>query len=359
MNALLRDGEGDKEEIRITEARLNETLGVLNETMAALNFTSQLSGLSKALKAIHAIGSAIDKFNRAKNSDGSYNVNLLVSGVFDIVNEIAEYLPPPISTITGTMSKLFNLFTNGGTPSQDQILKDLFASQSKMIKEEFEKQREAFEAMLDASELQTIETKAMGVLDALESRDDFISAYDGLETCLSDDVAAEITERVNYFTDQFEIYTISHVFDKKCLNLAKKSELSKDEPKQFRACATLLYTYLTIEKKKRHILSRMIALLSNSKSHYQVSDGYLEVLYKDRIKMSAWLNDTFLIESSQDVFCGMFFNDMAQWNYELEDSKPRSMTLQLMTLFSMDDNISQINCFDKAIRGKFHIEEFK
>ena len=362
LQTFLRNGEGDKEEARNTAARLEKIEKHLDDVKEGLNSMGQVSGLSKTLTAVEGIGSAIYKFQYAKNADGTWNLKKIASGVLDIVNGMAEFLPRPVSTVSATVTKLFNLFTNGGSPTQTQILKDAFAKQTEMIKEEFKNQRKAFQTMLDASELQSIETKAMGVLEALSERDEFISAYDGLETCLSDTVAAEITERVSYFTDQAEVFTIRHVFEQKCLQLAKKSALtlegflSEDEIKQSRACTTLLYTDLTIEKKKRHILSRMIGLLSSSKNHYQVSDGYLRVQNNEGKTLSAWLENTFLDPPVQDVFCGMFFYDMCPWDHAYGDNDPRSMTLELMGMFSNRNKVANINCINK---GTFNFRNLK
>ena len=345
IQGLLRTGENQKAEFRSTDSRLGKIEEQLNNVNKSLESMGEVTMLSKGLTAIGGLANGIRKWQFAVNEDGSINAKKFFSGMLDIVNGVAVLLPPPVSQITGSITSIYNLFTNGGSPTQKEIMENLFAEQAKMIKEEFAKQNEAIKVMLDASELQSIETKAMGVLDAIASREEFISAYDGLDTCLSDVVAAEITERVNYFTDQAEVYTIRHVFDKKCQMLAKKSTPSDEELPQLKVCAMLLYTEMVIEKRKRHTLSRMIGLLSNSKSHYQLSDGYLRVENKERKALSNWLESSVLKE---DVFCGLFNYNMSVWDFLYDDSLPRSLTLSLMATFTDEDKVARINCIDKG-----------
>ena len=200
-------------------------------------------------------------------------------------------------------------------------MNDAFAKQAEMIKEQFQALRKDMRLILDEVQLQNMETKALGLLDALSSKQEFISAYDGLETCLSDEVAAEITERVGYFTEQAEVFNIRHVFDEKCPKLAENAtaKMTDEEQVQLKLCATLMYTEMVIEHKKRYILGRMMALLSNSKKHYQVTDGYFKVDLNERRSLKEWLEsstlykDPFDSKSLPKVYCGLFFHNMKSW----------------------------------------------
>ena len=262
-----------------------------------------------------------------------------------------------LSTVT-----IIGIFTNGGgsekTPTE--LMNEAFAKQAKMLKEQFKELRKNLELKLDEVQLQNMETKALSLLDALSSKQEFISAYDGLETCLSDEVAAEITERVGYFTEQVEVFNVRHVFDEKCPKLAEtaKANMNNEEQVQLKLCATLLYTEMVIELKKRYILGRMMVLLSKSKKHYQVTDGYLKVDLNERRTLKAWLESSVLFKDPMDsksvpkVYCGLFYHNMKSWDFDLTDEGPRRYTLELLHMFADMDKDIRINCFDDG-KGAF------
>ena len=66
-------------------------------------------------------------------TDGSYTVNYarIGLGVLDILDGVASIVGPPFSTISGPVVAVFNLFTNGGFPTDQQAMKTLFDEQNK------------------------------------------------------------------------------------------------------------------------------------------------------------------------------------------------------------------------------------
>ena len=331
----------------MTEAKGNEIVERLDKLQKGINSTSDQDYIDRSFKALTNLGDALYKFKGAityNDTNGSYTVNYvgIVSGVLDIFDGIASTVGPPLSTLSGSVVAIFNCFTNGGLPTQQQVMKDLFEEQNKMIKEEFSKTREFMGEVVGQANLEIFEAKAMGILDDLKSRYIFIASFDGLEECLSDTVASEVTERVDYFTDQSDIFSIRHFFDLNCPKYLEENDVKKSKQRQ--ACATLLYTELVIERNKKHILSRMIGLLSKTSNHYQLVDGYLQVRTNEEESLTSWLEQTIL---PNELYCTMFHYDMNMWNFGYKSFNPRSMSLAMIqdntkTALSKLD----LNCID-------------
>ena len=162
------------------------------------------------------------------------------------------------------------------------------------------------EKLFNQTELESLKENALGMLDALESRQEFISAYEDIGGCLTDEAISEITLRVRYFMDQAGAYAVKHAFNNKC-----EGELNKsDERKSQETCTFLLYTYLTIEEKRHEILTIMISLLSNSEVYEELNLGYLNVLSHQKQSLGEWLKTTF---ENKDTYCGLFKHHNDAW----------------------------------------------
>ena len=57
--------------------------------------------LAKASGAASSAASAISKFASAKKDDGSIDVEQIASGVMDVVDTVANFLPDPIAIFAG------------------------------------------------------------------------------------------------------------------------------------------------------------------------------------------------------------------------------------------------------------------
>ena len=107
-----------------------------------------VDGLAKGSEAVTFIASAITTF---KDADG--DAKKIVSGVMDIVNAIAVFLPPPASSITSMISSIANLFLGGGSVDISTIIENAFAEQSAMILAQFEKLKSYISTALDQQNL--------------------------------------------------------------------------------------------------------------------------------------------------------------------------------------------------------------
>ena len=174
------------------------------------------------------------------------------------------------------------------------------------IKKQFKEFKVVVQGLLTEAELATIKENALGMLDALDSRYEFISAYENVGSCLTDEAISEITLRVRYFMDQAGAYAVKHAFNNKC-----EGELNKvDVRESQKTCTLLLYTYLTIEKKRHEILTIMMSLLSNSDIYEELNRGYLKVFSHQKRKLAAWLKKTF---QNKDTYCGLFKHHADVW----------------------------------------------
>ena len=213
------------------------------------------------------------------------------------------------------------MFLGGGGPSTEEVLKDEFEKQKKFIKEQFSKQEKFMLKLVTKTELESVKARALGVLDALQSRYEFIAAYEGLGTCLKENVVAEITQRVEYFMDQSDGASVKHTFDVICPDVIKKTEASKNQ----QVCAFLLYTYVVIEEKRQEILTIMLSLLANDENFDQLTYGYLAVQEHQRKDLREWLMTTV---GKVETYCGLFVYHLAVW-----DGKERQLR-ELMDLIA-------------------------
>ena len=62
------------------------------------------------------------------------------------------------------------MFGGGGAPSVESVMKEQFAKQKKFIEAQFKQQEKVMKKLLGQNELQSIKAKALGVLDALDTR---------------------------------------------------------------------------------------------------------------------------------------------------------------------------------------------
>ena len=261
---------------------------------------------AKLVTALTSFTNGLSIFMSVKKEDGSVDPLKATEGVLNVVSGISELLPAPASMVTGLISSVFNMFTGGGGPSTEQVIMDEFKKQKEFIEKEFEKQRSFMEKLWTKTELESFKIKALGIMDALESRYEFISAYEDIGSCLEDNVVAEITQRVEYFLDQSDVYAVKHAFDIKC-----PAELTKaDALESQKACSFLIYTYLTIEEKQHEILTIMLSLLFNSENYEELTHGYLKVQAEKKETLRQWLSKTFKVT---DTYCGLFFFHKDVW----------------------------------------------
>ena len=88
------------------------------------------------------------------------------------------------------------MFFGGGGPSTEEVLKDEFKKQKEFIEKQFKEQNIFMQKLMNQTQVENVQAKAYGVLDAIESRYEFITAYKGVSTCLNEDVINQVTLRV-------------------------------------------------------------------------------------------------------------------------------------------------------------------
>ena len=78
-----------------------------------------------------------DKFHSFhQNGDAK----LIVSGVLDVANALATFLPPPASAVTGALSGILGIFGVGGGPSTEDVIREEFQKMKDFTSRQFEKQ---------------------------------------------------------------------------------------------------------------------------------------------------------------------------------------------------------------------------
>ena len=85
--------------------------------------------VQKSAAALDSIIGSVAKFKKGGAMD-------VVGGILDISNAIAQFLPPPASTITGALSSVFQLF-GGRPPSTEDVIKKGFEKQKKWMETKF------------------------------------------------------------------------------------------------------------------------------------------------------------------------------------------------------------------------------
>ena len=140
--------------------------------------------------------------------------------------------------ISGGITSLFGMFFGGGGPSTEEVIQDEFKKQKEFIEEQFKEQKTFIEDIMGQTQLENVQAKAYGVLDALESRYEFITAYEGVSTCLNEDVINQATLRVEYFMDESDAQAIKHAYDMHC---PEELNVGGHRPRQV-VCGLLIYT---------------------------------------------------------------------------------------------------------------------
>ena len=198
------------------------------------------------------------------------------------------------------------MFFGGGGPSTEEVMKDEFKKQKKFIEEQFKKQKKLMETLFTKTQVENVKSRALGVLEAMESRYEFISPYEDVTSCLDEEVINQITLRVEYFMDESDAASVKHAFNDICPEVIKKVEAEDSQL----VCGFLLHTYMMIEIKRHEILTALLGLLANSEKYEALSIGYLNVQEHQKQTLSDWLSN----ELGVRTFCGLFLYHKAMWN---------------------------------------------
>ena len=317
----------------------------------------------KLAKGAEGFGHVLKASHHFKSFGDGGDTKELIQGGLAVASAIATVMPAPIGVPMAAFTGIIGIFVGGGEESTTEVMKQEFSDLKKNIGEQFEANRnftvklmtvvtERLEEKIDevsnicletgkttleqiaktedtlakaiwetsslmtktiVKQVQEVETqmefdrlkyKALGLLDALEVRFDFIYSYKGVEKCLKDPMAAEITGRVEYFMDQAEVFNIKNVFSLNCKNIFFTLEMHNGH---LDSCFFLLYTYVILEQKRNEILLLMINLLANSIDVNLLNAGYLSIQKIQQDEIHKWLSETV----DKDVYCAL----MDGYNY--------------------------------------------
>ena len=117
--AIRQSVQAEAEESAKTEDMIWQMKKYGNTFRRELYALHYADGISKGATAIGGITTAVSKFVSGEELE-------IVSGCLDIVNSIAEFMPPPASVLTGTISGIFNMFVGGPPdPSTQQVIDEV------------------------------------------------------------------------------------------------------------------------------------------------------------------------------------------------------------------------------------------
>ena len=201
------------------------------------------------------------------------------------------------------------MFGGGGGPSTEEVIQEEFEKQREFIEEQFVKQEAFLKKHLTQTELESVKAKALGVLDALQSRFEFIAPYEGLGQCLKEEAITEITQRVEYFMDQSDAESVKHTFDAFCPEVLTKGEAIDSQ----QVCGFLLYTYLVIEEKRHEMLTMMMNLLADTENYEELNYGYMNVQVHQKKALQSWMMTTV---GKTETYCGLFVYHQGMWEGE-------------------------------------------
>ena len=98
-------------------------------------------------KSSEAVGGMASGIYTIANAKGDWKQ--IVTGVLEIVNALAVFLPPPASTVTSTISSIAALFLGGESTDTNALIQSEFEKQTELILDEFTAIREHIDDALD------------------------------------------------------------------------------------------------------------------------------------------------------------------------------------------------------------------
>lgn len=315
-------------------------------TIRELTSMSKTDALSKGANALGGVALAVSKFQSA---DG--DALKIISGVLDLTNSITQFMPPPASLVTESISGIFNLFAGGPPdPSNQQVIdevkntidrgfahqrnflekkfaehmiliKDEFQKLESVLKDEFQKLadelKQGFESMelkitegfesqryyiketFTEDHLRKVKNDALAQLEAVEEKLIFIMEYKDVKVTI--DVANSIDRQIAALSNTRYSALSKTTFEDICRGVLDDNYgVSKSIRRKY--CATLLYTYLIVEQDRSIVLSQLMAVLKKTPLE-KSNEGYLEVYNHRRSEVVAFLNETVL---EKDMGCSLF-----------------------------------------------------
>ena len=135
---------------------------------------------------------------------------------------------------------------------------------------------------------------------------------------VSAEIASEIRDEINVFQHGADIAEIRLTFEEKCTEGSDrfKDVLAYGDNKdriQDEQCVFIPYVYLTIEKMRKTILTRMINLIAATELRV-LAEGYLKIQEERDARVNKWAQD---VLNQKDFICAAFHFDQSLWKSDL------------------------------------------
>ena len=114
------------------------------------------------------------------------------------------------------MNSIISLFTGGGGPSIESVIKKQFEKQRKFIENAFEETRDFIVEQITDQSLSERIINGKSDFDSLELKHDFIMHLKDLGTDVLDKVATGIISEMSYFEHREAVAALRHSFERWC-----------------------------------------------------------------------------------------------------------------------------------------------
>ena len=98
-------------------------------------------------KSATALGGMATGINTIVSANGEWKQ--IVTGVLEIVDALAVFLPPPASSVTSAISSIAALFLGGGSTDTNALIQSEFEKQTELILDEFTAMKNYLDEALD------------------------------------------------------------------------------------------------------------------------------------------------------------------------------------------------------------------
>ena len=198
------------------------------------------------------------------------------------------------------VSENLNNSINKGFEDLKNFTDKHFEDQKHFIDNEFEYLRHYIAPKFTEDHLRRVKNDALAQLEALLEKQAFIEHYRNDEI---DDIsiANSIDRQVATLANTHSSALIKTTFEDICPYILDSSYVvSKTALRQY--CASLLYTYLTIEQDRTIVLMQLITVLEKSPLRKN-NEGYLKVHHHQKNEIMKFVRETVL---NEDIGCSLF-----------------------------------------------------
>ena len=135
-----REREAVRELDTLSNAKA-QTANYIKSTWPGIKAMSRDEKIEKAATALGLAMGGVAKFGTVTDDmTDSEKALRIASGVADIASAVAEFLPPPASIVTGSISSMISIFDS--TPSTEDVVREQFAIMKDFMGEKFEEQQQ-------------------------------------------------------------------------------------------------------------------------------------------------------------------------------------------------------------------------